>query len=120
MNPSPIVYIEIPAPDIEKSGSFYSAVFHWKIEPSHLSDQPYWMFNTGQNELMGALDSSKPVSDSGIIFYIKVDDIEKCLDEIKKLNGSVVREKFEIGGGYGFSAVFKDPNGNCLGLWAKT
>lgn len=120
MEPSPIVYLEIPAPDIEKARVFYSSVFHWKIEDSNLSDQKYCMFTTGENSLMGGLDSRKPVIDGGAIIYIKVSDISSTLESITKSGGSVIREKFDIGGGYGFSGLFKDPNGNHVGLWAKS
>jgi len=77
--PSPIVYLEIPAPNIEKAGSFYSSVFGWIIERSNLSGYEYWMFNTGENSLTGALDSNKPVLAGGVIIYLKVDDIKATL-----------------------------------------
>ena len=120
MKPSPIVYLEIPAPDIEKAGTFYSSVFGWSINRSSLSDtHEYWMFNSGEDSLSGGFDTNKKPQDGGVIIYLKVDDIPTALDSIKKAGGIVTREKFDIGDEYGFSATFKDPNGNHLGLWAQ-
>lgn len=118
--PAPICYLEIPAPSIEKAGSFYRSVFAWKIQPSSLTNQQYWMFETGEGSLMGGLDTTKAVQEGGIIFYIKVEDIAAMLKAIDQAGGSMVAAKEDIGGGYGFSAVFKDPNGNRIGLWSKS
>ncbi|MDD4975303.1 MAG: VOC family protein [Bacteriovorax sp.] len=117
--PSSICYVEIPAPDIEKARIFYSSLFNWEILQSELTDQKYYMFKTGENSLMGGLDSTKSVSDQGVLLYLKVEKIISTLEMIEKSGGKVVRTKFEIGGGYGFSAVFADPNGNHLGLWSE-
>ncbi|MBT4790935.1 MAG: hypothetical protein HON90_05140 [Halobacteriovoraceae bacterium] len=53
------------------------------------------------------------------ILYIKVENINETLNVIKAQGGEVLLSKEEIGGGYGFSATFKDPNGNHLGLWCE-
>lgn len=119
MKPAPICYVEIPAPNIEIAGSFYRSIFNWNISPSHLTDQKYWMFGTGDNQLMGGFDSTKTAQGGGVILYIQIDDIPATLKSIEAMGGKVVRGKFEIGEGYGFSAIFEDPNGNHLGLWAN-
>ena len=119
MNPAPICYLEIPAPNIEAAGSFYSSVFGWKITPSDLTNKKYWEFSTGDSGLTGGLDSSKSTQfNGGVILYLKVEDIDLTLIKIKEFGGSVLRSKFDIGSGYGCSAIFNDPNGNTLGLYA--
>ncbi len=119
MKPAAICYVEIPAPDVERAGSFYSSVFGWKIEPSGLTEQKYWMFSTGENQLMGGLTPDLPVQDGGVIFYLKVEDISETLAAVLKAGGAPVQETKEIGGGFGYSAVFRDPNGNRIGLWSN-
>ena len=119
MSKSSICYLEIPAPDIKKASTFYASVFDWNVRESDLSDVAYSMFDTGEEgALCGGLDSSKPVQKGGIIFYIKVGNMDAVLAAIKNEGGSVVTGKEDIGGGYGFSAVFEDPNGNHVGLWS--
>ncbi len=116
-----ICYLEIPAPNIEAAGKFYSAVFGWKITPSNLSDKPYWMYSTGAGNLPGNLDGGldperKVSADSGTIIYVKIKDIDETIAKAKKIGGSIVRDKFNIGGGHGFSAIVQNPNGNQVGL----
>jgi predicted enzyme related to lactoylglutathione lyase len=55
--PAVICYMEIPAPDIERAGAFYSKVFGWHVKASNLSTQIYWEFNTGEGQLTGGLVS---------------------------------------------------------------
>jgi hypothetical protein len=114
--PAPIVHLEIPSPDVAKAGKFYSSVFGWGVEPS--GDGGYMMFDTGTEQLGGGLDPKSPVVEGGIMFYIKVGDIAATLAAIEKAGGSVVEPKRSIGP-WGFIAVFRDPNGNRVGLWAK-
>ena len=52
--------------------------------------------------------------------YVQVEDIPETLAKISTLGGKVEKEKTEIGGDYGFYAIFRDPSGNRLGLWSKT
>ena len=115
--PATICYVEIPAPNLEAAGEFYRAVFGWKITPSNLSDKPYWMFSTGPGNLEGGFDPARKVSTAGgAILYIKVKDIGDTIAATQKSGGSIVRDKFDIGGGHGYSATVQDPNGNHLGL----
>ena len=116
--PAPIVYLEIPAPDLERAGNFYRSVFSWEITPSNLTDQPYWMFSAGSERLGGGLDPGLPVAKGGILLYIKVEDIPATLGKIEQAGGFVLRGKVPVGKDMGFSATFEDPNVNRLGLWA--
>ena len=120
MSSAPIVYLEIPAPQIDKAKDFYSSIFGWQITPSDLTDKKYYMFQAGEDGLMGALDATKAPSSEGHIFYIKVDSIEGALEEILKKDGKVKKEKFNIGAEYGCSAIFQDNNGNHVGLWSQS
>ena len=40
-------------------------------------------------------------------------------EKIVNNKGKIVQEKTEIGGGYGFYAIFEDSFGNILGLWSS-
>ena len=53
------------------------------------------------------------------MIYLKVTDIAETLRQVCANGGTVEREKFAIGGGFGFSAHFRDPNGNRLGLFSS-
>ncbi|HYF52242.1 MAG TPA: VOC family protein [Planctomycetota bacterium] len=116
---SGIVHIEIPAPDLKKATAFYSSVFSWKVDDSFPSSggEQYAMFQDGA--VGGGFDPRlKPTTD-GIVLYIAVKDIPEALKKIAASGGSVIKEKTEIGGNHGYYALFKDPNGNKVGIWCK-
>lgn len=117
--PSPVCYLEIPAPSPKDSAEFYAAVFAWVINPSSLTDLNYWMFNTGENQLAGGFCTERAVQPDGIIFYISVSDIHSTLKTIQEKGGTLCSEKEAVGGDYGFTATFKDPAGNRVGLWSQ-
>jgi predicted enzyme related to lactoylglutathione lyase len=52
----------------------------------------------------------------GPVLTIDVEDIDAALQLIQKLGGTTVTAK-QVVGDMGFSAYFKDPEGNLLGLW---
>lgn len=113
-----VCYVEIPAPDIEKAGTFYSSIFGWQIKPSNLSETPYWEFQTGDGQISGGLVQERAAHDGGVLLYLKVKDIDATLRRITAQGGTVIMEKTDIGGGHGFSAFFDDPNGNRMGLYS--
>ena len=116
---SSICYVEIPAPSIEETTNFYKEAFNWEVKPGNFNEHNYWLFDSGDKSISGGFDSRKPVSqNAGVLLYIKVDDIDESLKHVKDAGGDVVKEKFEIHKGFGYSAVFKDPNGNQIGLKA--
>jgi predicted enzyme related to lactoylglutathione lyase len=115
-----ICYVEIPgAPNLDSTGSFYSTVFGWNISPSNLSDDLYWAFSSGPNDLSGAFDSRKDATKTGILLYLKVDDIQETLRKVKNYGGHVVQEKSRVGGDFGFFAIIRDPSGNSVGVWSN-
>lgn len=128
-----ICYLEIPAPDMEKARRFYSTVFRWRIldegiappaEPEALQGTPvvagtsYLAFDDGR--VGGGLNPAlAPADRQGINLVLKVERIPETLAEIARAGGTVVKERTEVGGGQGFYALFRDPNGNLLSIWAR-
>jgi len=116
--PSRVAYLELPAPDLPRAARFYREVFGWPIEASDLEEAPYAMFET--HGLQGGLRSDLAVArGGGVILYLEVPSIPAALEQIARAGGEVVREEHPIGGDYGYSAEFRDPNGNLLGLWSR-
>ncbi len=116
---SEIVYLEIPAPDLSKAKTFFGDVFGWTFTDS---GEHYAMFSTGGEGGMGGggLDAKQEASEKGLNLYIRVDDIPAALARIAEHGGSVVAEKTKISDEHGYFGLFKDPNGNRLGIWSRT
>ena len=111
-----IVHVELPTPDLEKSGAFYSAVFGWEMTP--LPGQDFWLWKAPDGP-GGGLMKEQVVSEAGPVIYIEVADIEAALASVAEHGGGVLKEKTEIGGGMGYYALFSDNVGNRVGLWSK-
>ena len=50
--------------------------------------------------------------------YVKVDDLDAHLDRAEALGGKRLVAPTELPGGFGRFAIFTDPDGNQVGLWA--
>lgn len=115
--PGSFCHIEIKVKDLKIAQDFYGKIFNWKFEEM---EPKYLSFSTG-NGVGGGLElNEKDWSDGPFTLYIKVDDIPATMKQIAENRGKIVKEKTEIGGDFGFYALFRDPFGNLLGLWSKT
>lgn len=119
MSAAPIVYLELPAPDLAQLEAFYASVFGWRVARSDLEAAPYASFEAGA--LQGGLDPSLAVARTGgPLLYVKVEDLSSALRAIEAAGGEVECPPHPVGGAHGFSARFLDPCGNRLGLWSAS
>jgi predicted enzyme related to lactoylglutathione lyase len=120
-----VVHFEIPADDGERAATFYTEAFGWKM--TGVPGMEYVMVGTSPSGEDGA--SVEPGSINGGMFVrseefpprspvvtVDVEDIDAALAKIGELGGSTVVPKMPVGE-MGFSAYFKDTEGNILGLW---
>ncbi len=108
-----IVHVEFSSRDLKESAKFYQDLFGWKIEM--VPQMNYATWEAGQPPMGGfnPPDMSKP---GEVIVYVESDDIQADLKKAKSLGGSIIREKTEIPN-VGWFGLFKDPNGNQVGLY---
>jgi predicted enzyme related to lactoylglutathione lyase len=118
-----IVHFEIPADDVDRAREFYQAAFGWQLTP--VPDMDYTMVQTTPTD-----DRGMPLEPGSInggmcrreepvtapVVVIDVDDIDKALETIGGLGGSMVVPRQPVGD-MGFSAYFRDSEGNVVGLW---
>ncbi|MDZ4092492.1 MAG: VOC family protein [Arthrobacter sp.] len=118
-----VIHFEIPADDENRAREFYSSAFGWKI--SAMPEMSYAMLMTTPTDETGM--PSVPGSINGGMFHregdltspvvtVDVEDIDATLEKINSLGGSTVTPRQEVGT-MGWSAYFRDPEGNILGLW---
>jgi hypothetical protein len=109
-----VVHFEISAEKPEKLTKFYEQVFKWKFE-KWKGPMDYWLIMTGENE---------PGIDGGLIRgqigastvnTISVPSIDDYIKKIKENKGTIIVPKTAIPG-VGWTAYFKDPEGNSFGL----
>lgn len=120
-----VVHFEIPYDDQERAHAFYAEVFGWTM--TALPNLRYVLASTGPSEQGppsepgfingGLLERGLPVG--GPVVVLDVEDIDASLARITELGGTTVSEKQPVDD-MGFSAYFKDSEGNLMGLWQST
>ena len=102
-------YLQIPATDLRASGTFYAAVFGWKVgtPPDTGFEAP---------GLIGQwVETESPARDGTMIPWLHVDDIEIALVTTHTAGGEVLTAPAPDGP-YRILATIADPAGNTVGL----
>ena len=113
---SRVVHFEIPIDDPERASAFYGDVFEWNVVKWGPVD--YWTMTTGEPPGPGAEGALTPRGESpdGVLVYVGVDDIDKAMAQVRAAGGTVLTEKMPIPT-VGWSARFRDSEGNVIGLF---
>jgi len=118
LNMAKLCHFEIPSKDYAKAKDFYEALFGWKIDVQ--PEMNYAMIHIEDGVGGGLTNEFEPGAGIGISLYFQVDDIPATLGKAVELGGQEVTPKTGIGGEMGYYAMFKDREGNTIGLWSKT
>ncbi len=109
-----VVHFDISAKKPEQLAKFYEKVFKWKFE-RWKGPMDYWLIMTGENE--PGIDGGLARRENGAITVntIGVPSIDEYIERIKENKGTIVVPKQAIPG-VGWTAYFKDPEGNSFAL----
>jgi len=115
----PVAFFEISSPDQEGAQSFYRELFDWQVDADP-SMGGYALVDTRivEGAIIGGIGASTGPDDVGIKIYLRVDDLGGYLRRAEELGGSTVLPPTKLPGDFGSFAVFRDPDGNAVGLWA--
>ncbi len=118
-----IVHFEIPADDTKRASDFYNKAFGWMM--NSMPEFDYIMIGTSESDENGMPKSPGRINGGmakrggpleHVVVTVSVGDIDKTLATVEKLGGKRVQGKMPIGD-MGFSAYFKDTEGNVVGLF---
>ncbi len=110
-----ICYVEIPASDVSRSATFYHRALGWRIRERDDGDVS---FDDTVNGVSGTwVRGRKPQVSPGLLLYILVDDVVASLEAVLANGGRAVRRTRAHAPE--FSARFRDPAGNVLGLYQQ-
>ncbi len=125
----PVVHWEIWSHEHKKLAEFYQKLFDWKIDFGNPMD--YGLVETGEpgsaapeggqaGRINGGIMKPKPgpIPASHLTFYVQVEDLQATLEKAKSLDGETLVPPTPIPG-IGSMALFKDPEGNVIGLFSK-
>jgi len=111
-----IVHFEINADDIPRAKAFYEKVFKWKIQ-SWEGNPAYHVIEAGEESEAGINGGLQKREDSAdqIFNYISVSSVDDSKKLIEENGGTIESPRITIPG-VGHFYMFKDPEGNKLGV----
>lgn len=114
---SPVVHFEILGNDPAGLREFYTGVFGWSLAHPEVGNQaPYTMMATNSgSDLAGGIGKAENIG-PGVKFYMGVEDLDATLAAIEASGGTVVLAPRQVEEGGVHIALFRDPEGNVLGL----
>ncbi len=117
-------WFEIPVTDMDRAKAFYETVFKTEISVHDLGGFimgwfPEAVEGGGASGSLVLHEMYAPSKTDGILIYFSSPDINDELSRIESAGGTILRPKTEIGGGYGFMALFVDSEGNRIALHSQ-
>ena len=116
-----VVHFEIPCDDSERAQAFYHEAFGWDL--TNLPGMDYTLAVTGPTGDEGPTEPGyvnggllPRGTHEGPVVVIDVADIDAALAKIEELGGHTVVGRQQVGD-IGWTAYFRDVEGNNLGLW---
>ena len=112
-----INWFEIPVADIKRATSFYEQLLATPLKTETFGGGPMTVLKSdgGVSGALVQVKERKPSND-GALIYLNVDgELDTVLGRVSKAGGQVVTPRTEIGQ-MGAYAVFKDTEGNHVGL----
>jgi len=107
-----LCHFEIFTKDPARAEKFYGDLFGWQF--SHDMGNDYILFNPGKGA-GGAISKVEEFTPS-VGLYFEVDSIDGYLKKAGSLGAESITAKTEIPG-HGWYAIFRDPDGNSIGLY---
>jgi predicted enzyme related to lactoylglutathione lyase len=117
-----VVHFEIPYDDGDRARAFYGGVFGWQLMP--MEGMEYTIVGTGPTGDQGPSEAG--FINGGMLkrqddfthpdVVIDVANLEEALAAVTEHGGTTVVERTPVGE-MGFTAYFKDTEGNLVGLW---
>jgi predicted enzyme related to lactoylglutathione lyase len=107
-----VVYFEVGARENEQLIAFYRDLFGWQVQT--IGDAYSLVDTTGGDGIIGGIGRSGDGT-PWVAFYVKVDHLQDALDRTVAAGGSELVPVTEIEG-FGSFAMFRDPDGNPVGL----
>lgn len=116
-----VAFFEIPATDFGRAVSFYQEVFGLQLEVMECESEKMAFFPEEAGICPGAISWAKDFkpSGNGVLISLHVEDMDATLAILSRLDGEVMQPKTKIEAeGRGYFSVFKDCEGNRIGLYS--
>lgn len=112
----PVAFFEVTSADAARAQKFYAELFEWKVEADPAMGG-YALVDAGDG-IGGGIGPASAPGEAGVKIYMRVDDLDGYLDRAEQLGGKRLVPPTDLPGDFGRFAIFADPDGNPVGLWA--
>ena len=114
-----VVWVDIPAMDLDRAIAFYSAVLGAKVTKEGGPGFAFGLFEHAGNDVGGCVyvpDHENAPSRVGPLIYLNADGrLKAAVAAVKAKGGQVLKEPHEIGP-HGWRAIVVDTEGNRIAL----
>jgi hypothetical protein len=120
VGPGRVAWFDITTTNLAQSKEFYGKLFDWQFTPVQGTDQAAEIVAGGTAVGTLRVAEGKISSFNGVV-YVQVKDIQASCKRVGELGGTVAPGfPFNLPDGTGAVAVFVDPAGHPVGLYART
>jgi predicted enzyme related to lactoylglutathione lyase len=124
MNRKDVVnWFELHVADFDRAKKFYETILQTHLEVNENNGMKMGMFPCDYTKgVGGAINRMEgcPPGPGGTVVYLNAEgDLDGVLDRIPKAGGAVLQGRMGIGE-HGFIGIFKDSEGNVVGLHSMT
>jgi len=112
---------QIPVLDFDRAHTFYSAMMGYDLEVMKTPQFQLGIFRADSGGVGGTIISNDELSPSaeGTMVYLHAGaDLQPHLDRVEKAGGSIDVGKTQLGPGMGYFGIFRDTEGNRVGLFS--
>lgn len=107
-----IDYVEIPVTDVPRARAFLEAMFGWTFREW---GDDYLSFSDGRLN-GGVRKADEPAPATGVLLVFYSADLERDVERVKELGGTISQDIFSFPGGRRFH--FVDPTGTEFAIWS--
>src|SRR5688572_19404836 len=120
MQKNAISWFEIPVRNFEKAKLFYQTIFNFDMPEMQVGPNRMGVLLHEQGAGVGgaivAGEWYEPTAQGTIVYLTADPDLAEVLGRVEKAGGNVLVPKTNIGDNMGYFAIFKDVEGNRVGL----
>ncbi len=113
---NPLCHFEFAVSDLDRSRSFYKALFGWEFDSSSMPE--YTLIKTGSEPGGGMMKAAPEMPGPCLTVYFMVDDIPATLKNAEEAGGKVLMPETPIPN-VGAFAIVGDPDGLAFGIFKE-
>ncbi len=120
-NSSIVRWFEIPVGDLQRARSFYESIFEMTLQVLEINDDLRMaLFPGGQSgALLHAPDFYKAGTEGPLLYLDADPDLNDVLERVEGAGGAVLVPKTQISEERGYMGIFRDTEGNRIGLMSS-